>query len=316
MTVHGSYAAIPANDDAWDPRADASFRQVLPVILQEVLSEQHLDRLLAAVCDGGEELIDDLSLTVQGLDRRMLVDHIFTDREERNDATNGTIAMLDLRPDRVEVRIPLTHDGVRLCDLVASRPSGEWIAAQHRGQLRIYADLVAPLVFALLEAEELRLAALTDQLTGLANRRALDHELARLCGEGTHLWLLLLDVDGLKEVNDALGYDKGDHLISTLARTIVETIKHRHLAARMGGDEFIVILPDATQKHAYKQAKRITKRFARQPLHPRVAELSGGVSVGVIEARPGEEPRDLVRRAARSMRLNKRRRRTDRQSPS
>src|SRR5439155_17241354 len=211
--------------------------------------------------------------------------------------------------------IPLSHDGVRLCDLVATRSSGGWIDAQHRGQLRLYADLVAPLVFALLEAEELRLAALTDQLTGLANRRALDHELGRLCAEGRHLWLLLLDVDGLKEVNDALGYDKGDHLISTLARTITETIKRRHLAARMGGDEFIVILPDATRKQARKQAQRITKRIARQPLHPRVAEISGGVSVGMIEARPGEEPRDLVRRAARSMRVNKRRRRTDRQSP-
>jgi diguanylate cyclase (GGDEF)-like protein len=205
----------------------------------------------------------------------------------------------------------VTHAQLGLCDLVATRPSGGWIAAQERGQLRLYADLVAPLMFALLEAEELRRAALTDQLTGLANRRALDHELAQLCAEGTHLWLLLLDVDGLKDVNDSLGYHQGDHLIGTLARTITETITRRHVAARMGGDEFIVILPDATEKQARKQAKRITRRFARQPLHPRVAEISGGVSVGVIEAKPGESPRDLIRRAARSMRGNKRRRRTD-----
>ena len=311
MTVHGSDAVIPANDDAWDPRADASFRNALPVILSEVLAEQRLDDLLVAVCDGGEELIDDLTLTTQSLDRRLLADHIFTERGQPPDAPDDTIAMLDLRPGRVEVRIPLTHAGVRLCDLVATRPSGGWIAAQQRGQLRLYADLVAPLVFALLEAEELRRAALTDQLTGLANRRALDHELAQLCEQGTHLWLLLLDVDGLKDVNDALGYHQGDHLIGTLARTITETITRRHIAARMGGDEFIVILPDATEKQARKQAKRITRRFARQPLHPRVAEISGGVSVGVIEARTGESPGDLVRRAARSMRVNKRRRRTD-----
>ncbi|MDX6548288.1 MAG: two-component system, NtrC family, C4-dicarboxylate transport sensor histidine kinase DctB [Gaiellales bacterium] len=312
--MHGSDAAIPASDDAWDARADSSFRDALPVILSEVLAEQRLDALLAAVCDGGEELIDDLELTVQGLDHRLLAKRIFNGRGPAAEASDGTIAMLDLRPGRVEVRIPLTHAGVGLCDLVATRPSNGWIAAQERGQLRLYADLVAPLVFALLEAEELRRAALTDQLTGLANRRALDHELAQLCGEGTHLWLLLLDVDGLKDVNDALGYDKGDHLIGTLARTITESVKRRHLAARMGGDEFIVILPDATEKQARKLAKRITKRFARQPLHPRVAEISGGVSVGVIEARAGESPRDLVRRAARSMHGNKRRRRTDRRT--
>ena len=315
MSVRGSDAAIPANDDAWDPRADAAFRQALPVIVGEVLCEQNLDALLAAICAGGEELIDDLTLAVKGLDRRLLADHIFTGNDLRHDATDDTVAMLDLRPQRVEVRVPLKHAGVWLCDLVANRPDGRWIAAQERGQLRLYADLVAPLVFALLESEELRRAALTDQLTGLANRRALDHELERLCAEGRHLWLLLLDVDGLKDVNDSLGYDKGDHLISTLARTITESIKRRHLAARMGGDEFIVILPDATQEQARKLAKRIVKRFARQPLHPRVAEISGGVSVGVVEARPGEGPRDLVRHAARSMRGNKRRRRTDRQSP-
>jgi diguanylate cyclase (GGDEF)-like protein len=311
MTVRGSDAAIPANDDAWDPRADASFREALPVILSEVLAERCLDALLAAACDGGEELIDDLTLTVQGLDRNLLADHIFAERGQPPDTSDDTIAMLDLHPGRVEVRIPLTHAGVSLADLVATRPSRGWIAAQQRGQLRLYADLLAPLVFALLEAEELRRAALTDQLTGLANRRALDHQLAELCAEGTHLWLLLLDVDGLKDVNDALGYHQGDHLISTLARTITESITRRHIAARMGGDEFIVILPDATEKQARKQARRITRRFARQPLHPRVAEISGGVSVGVIEARVGESPRDLVRRAARSMRGNKRRRRTD-----
>lgn len=314
--MRGPDAAIPANDDAWDPRADESFRHALPVILSEVLAEQRLDALLAVVCDGGEELIDDLTLSVQGLDRRLLADHIFTEPRRQPDASNDTIAVLDLRPGRVEVRIPVTHAGVGLCDLVAAPPCGGWISAQQRGQLRLYADLVAPLVFALLEAEELRRAALTDLLTGLANRRALDHELAQLCAEGTHLWLLLLDVDGLKDVNDSLGYDQGDHLISTLARTITETITRRHIAARMGGDEFIVILPDTTEKQARKQARRIANHFARQPLHPRVAEISGGVSVGVIEAKHGETPRDLVRRAARSMRGNKRRRRTDRRTHS
>ena len=154
---------------------------------------------------------------------------------------------------------------------------------------------MAPLLYARLEAEELRRAALTDQLTGLANRRALDYELEQLCADGTHLCLLLLDVDGLKDVNDALGYEQGT--ISVLARSIGEAVMRRHVAARMGGDEFIVILPDVTEKQARKQAKRISRRFSRQPLHRDAAEISGGISMGVIEARPGELPRDLVRRA-------------------
>ena len=257
MTVRGSPAAIPADDDAWDPRADASFRDALPVLLCEVIAERRLDEFEAAVCACGEELIDDLELTVQGLDRRLLADHIFAQPGDPANDADGTVATLDLRPGWVDVRIPLTLAGIRLCELVATRPSGAWIGAQHRAQLRLYADLVAPFLYSLLESDELRRAALTDQLTGLANRRALDHELELLCAQGTGLWLLLLDVDGLKDVNDSLGYDQGDHLIATLDRTITETIRRPHLAARMGGDEFIVVLPGATEKQARKQARRI-----------------------------------------------------------
>ena len=210
------------------------------------------------------------------------------------------------------VRIPMSSSGVHLADLVAVREGGAWIGAQHRGQLRLFADMVAPLLYAQLERDELRRAALTDQLTGLANRRALDHVLEHLCSQQTHLCLLLLDVDGLKDVNDAIGYAQGDHLISTLGRSITESIAPRHIAARMGGDEFIVIMPETTRKQARKRARKIARRFEKQPLHPRVFEISGGVSMGVIEAKPGEGPLELVRRAARSMRVNKRRRRTDR----
>jgi diguanylate cyclase (GGDEF)-like protein len=310
--TRGSNAAIPAGDDAWDSRADAAFLQALPVILAEVFAEQRSEALAAAICAGGEELVLDVTLTLQAFDPRFLAGRIFADQPSGAGGEDATIALLDLRPDRVEVRIPLVYGDVRLAELVAVPEAGHWIAAQYRGQLRRFADLVAPLLYARLEAEELWRAALTDQLTGLANRRALDYELEQLCADGTHLCLLLLDVDGLKDVNDALGYEQGDHLISVLARSIGEAVTRPHVAARMGGDEFIVILPDVTEKQARKQAKRITRRFSRQPLHPRVAEISGGISMGVIEARPGELPRDLVRRAARSMRVNKRRRRTDR----
>jgi diguanylate cyclase (GGDEF)-like protein len=311
MTVRGSPAAIPADDDAWDARADDEYRRALPVILAEVLAEQRVEAVAEAICAGGEELVIDVAMSLEGFDRRCLAGRIFADPDPATGGGDDTIALLDLRSDGVRVRVPLRHGGVLLADLVAVRPGLAWIAAQQRGQLRGYADLVAPVLYARLEAEELRRAALTDQLTGLANRRALDHEMELLCGEGGGLCLLLLDVDGLKEVNDTLGYEQGDHLISTLARSIGEAITRRHVAARMGGDEFIVMLPGVTEKQARKQARRIVRRFARQPLHPRVAQISGGVSVGVIEARPGEAPRDLVRRAARSMRGNKRRRRTD-----
>jgi diguanylate cyclase (GGDEF)-like protein len=312
MTVRGSDAAVPADDDAWDPEAERAFDRALPVILAEVFDEERLDLLPEAMCEGVEELVPEVTLTLEGFDPRCLAGRIFGEPPPVPAREDDTIVLLDLRPGGAEVRVPLRHAGVRLGELVAARPGGGWIRAQERAQLRRFADVVAPLLHARLEADELRRAALTDQLTGLANRRALDNELERVCRSGSDVCLLLLDVDGLKDVNDALGYEQGDHLISTLARTIVEAVDEGTVAARMGGDEFIVILRDTTERQARKQAKRILRGFRRQPLHPRVAQISRGVSVGVVEGRPGEGPRDLVRRAARSMRGNKRRRRSDR----
>jgi diguanylate cyclase (GGDEF)-like protein len=310
MTVRGSVAAVPADDDAWNEEAQRAFESALPVILAEVFDEPRLRLLPEAICDGAEELVPDVAVSMDGFDPRRLAGRVFDEPLAPQD-DEDTIAMLDIRPRGTEVRIPLRHGGVRLGELVVGRPGGRWIRAQERAQLRSFADVVAPLLYARLEAEELRRAALTDQLTGLANRRALDNELDRICRSGVDVCLLLLDVDGLKEVNDELGYQQGDHLIAALARSITEAVDEGTVAARMGGDEFVVILPDVTEKQARRQAKRILRRFRRQPLHRRVGEISGGVSVGVVEGRPGETPRDLVRRAARSMRGNKRRRRTD-----
>jgi diguanylate cyclase (GGDEF)-like protein len=311
VTVRGS-DAVPANDAAWDQAADDAFHKALPTILDEVFGEHRLDQLVTAICEGGEELVPDVALRLEGFDVRCLAGRIFDSPGTAPPDDDCSFALLDLRPGQMAVRIPMSTSGVHLADLVAVREGGAWIGAQHRGQLRLFADMVAPLLYAQLERDELRRAALTDQLTGLANRRALDHVLEHLCSQQTHLCLLLLDVDGLKEVNDAIGYAQGDHLISTLARSITESIAPRHIAARMGGDEFIVIMPETTRKQARKRARKIARRFEKQPLHPRVFEISGGVSMGVIEAKPGEGPLELVRRAARSMRVNKRRRRTDR----
>jgi diguanylate cyclase (GGDEF)-like protein len=312
MTVRGSVAAVPADDDAWNLEAQRAFESALPVILAEVFDEQRLALLPEAICDGAEELVPDIAVSMDGFEARRLAGRVFDQPLVPADHSDDTVAMLDIRPRGTEVRIPLRHGGVPLGELVAARPQNRWIRAQERAQLRSYGDVVAPLMYARLESEELRRAALTDQLTGLANRRALDNELDRICRTGVDVCLLLLDVDGLKDVNDELGYEQGDHLIAALAISITEAVDEGTVAARMGGDEFIVILPDATEKQARRQAKRILRRFRRQPLHRRVGQISGGVSVGVVHGRPGEGPRDLVRRAARSMRGNKRRRRTDR----
>src|SRR5262249_13188598 len=158
--------------------------------------------------DGAEELVPDLAVSMDGFELRRLAGRVFDDPRALPPGGDDTIALLDIRPRGTEVRVPLRHAGGRLGELIAARPGGRWVRAQERGPLRSCADIVAPLMYARLEAEELRRAALTDQLTGLANRRALDNELDRICRSGVDVCLLLLDVDGLKDVNDELGYEQ------------------------------------------------------------------------------------------------------------
>jgi diguanylate cyclase (GGDEF)-like protein len=314
MTVRGSDAAIPAGDDVWDDHAEHGFLEALPIVLEEVFASQAAGGLADAVCRGVEELIEGVSASLDAFPPTFTRDTVF------GDALNGDGALDDADrgvwsivwyPGRVEVRLPLHSGGYPVGELVVTAPPGRWIRRQERRQLRRYADLAGPPLHLALRAEALQRFALTDELTGLANRRALDHELDSISLGDRRLRLLLLDLDRLKQVNDTLGYDQGDTLITTLADTLREAAREGELVARLGGDEFVMVLPDASSKRAKRRAEWIRTEFARRPLSPGVAAVGCGVSIGIIKARPGEDPRQLVRRAARSMRGQKRRRSSD-----
>ena len=95
-------------------------------------------------------------------------------------------------------------------------------------------------------AENARLALL-DPLTGLPNRRLLSERLERAVdaaiADGTHVGLLLLDIDRFKEINDSLGHDRGDQLLVLVARRLEQVVRETDTVARLGGDEFAVLLP-------------------------------------------------------------------------
>lgn len=98
-------------------------------------------------------------------------------------------------------------------------------------------------------ARQLEHEALVDPLTGLLNRRALDRdlrrELARAARYGARVAVMVIDVDGLKLVNDSEGHLAGDQLLLRLAQAFVEVLRSVDAAYRVGGDEFVAVLPDA-----------------------------------------------------------------------
>jgi len=112
-------------------------------------------------------------------------------------------------------------------------------------------------------SRHLRCLAYRDSLTGLYNHRyfqeQLVHEVERAQRYGHHLSVLMLDVDRFKQVNDTYGHLMGDTLLSYVARLISAKVRSSDMAARYGGDEFAVILPETGQETAIGVAEKLTK---------------------------------------------------------
>jgi diguanylate cyclase (GGDEF)-like protein len=110
-----------------------------------------------------------------------------------------------------------------------------------------------------------RAAALTDLLTGLANRRAPlgrdQHMLDRSLREGVPISLIAVDLDRFKNINDAFGHHVGDHVLRVFADVLSKVLKPTDMAGRMGGEEFVAILPGCDIEAALAVARRIRSNF-------------------------------------------------------
>lgn len=140
----------------------------------------------------------------------------------------------------------------------------------------------------LLAYQEQALAALTQQarsdpLTGLANRRAFDErmaaEVARAQRRAQPVALVLLDVDGLKPVNDTRGHAAGDALLQAVAALLRAQARTIDLAARIGGDEFALLLPETDHAGAVTLVQRLTAAAADQHIDGYPVRCSAGIAV-------------------------------------
>jgi diguanylate cyclase (GGDEF)-like protein len=150
----------------------------------------------------------------------------------------------------------------------------------------------------------------TDPLTGLAARDQLMAELLRLLGrrDGRVVDLVMLDLDGFKEINDRHGHLVGDELLTSVADRLLATVRPQDLVCRWGGDEFIVLLDDLGEGHSDTVCARISEAI-EVPVHTRAGTLVVSVSCGVVRAHEGEGPNEVLDRADRLMYEAKRQRR-------
>lgn len=111
--------------------------------------------------------------------------------------------------------------------------------------------------------------ALTDTLTGLYNRRYLEVHLEKLIQKNNDskkaLAVIMTDIDHFKAVNDTYGHNVGDEVLKEFSRRIQENTRSFDLVARMGGEEFVVILPDVSEKRAIVVAERLRRAIAEEP---------------------------------------------------
>jgi len=118
--------------------------------------------------------------------------------------------------------------------------------------------------------DRLRSQAIRDPLTGLFNRRymeeTLDREIRRAVRHTIPISLLMFDIDHLKRVNDTFGHDAGDAALKALGNLMLKTFRGEDVPCRFGGDEFTVILPEATVSDAFRRAEQFREAFKRLEL--------------------------------------------------
>lgn len=134
-------------------------------------------------------------------------------------------------------------------------------------------------------------AALTDTLTGLANRRAAFEDRTGRALDGSEA-LIAFDLDRFKTINDRYGHAAGDAVLVRFAQTLGANLRPGDFAARIGGEEFIVLLRDADLPLASTIAERIRSSFSRYPVETAEGPVQASTSSGIAFVRPGE--RDIA----------------------
>ncbi|MFN4283282.1 MAG: GGDEF domain-containing protein [Alphaproteobacteria bacterium] len=158
--------------------------------------------------------------------------------------------------------------------------------------------------------ERVRVEAMTDALTGIANRKSFDERLAALTRD-TEVWplaLIMVDIDHFKKFNDNYGHQTGDQVLRLVAQTLVDCVRGQDFAARYGGEEFALLLPNTDLDGAFAVADNIRNKVAAKKITRRSTGESLGqitLSLGISRYRPNEELAAFVSRADQGLYLAK-----------
>ncbi len=197
------------------------------------------------------------------------------------------------RPDGVgagqtHVCLPMMQSGNAGCiiQLVATEETAPLVRALVPF-LRVYMREAAPVLEAKRLMDSLRQSSLQDAMTGLYNRRFIEAYVETLQAtvkrKGSHLALLMMDVDYFKKVNDTHGHDAGDKVLVAVATALKTTLRGSDILVRFGGEEFLALLPDTETEGAMLAAEKVRLAVERLEIAVPGSVLRKTISIGVAD---------------------------------
>jgi diguanylate cyclase (GGDEF)-like protein len=266
------------------PRVDAAVVELEPTGDEE-------ERLLGSVGFGDEGAVRIFTGAPDRRDPRAVeLSYFYSDEEEAG-------AVLEA------LGVPLVTRGGRIGWLgVFSRDPETRFGEDDRHRLEELAERVAPAIENARRFREARRLADLDALTGLHNRRFFHETLAREVDRAQRyqrrLSLVLVDVDGFKEINDRIGHLAGDAVLAEIGSRIRQVVRSADIPCRVGGDELAVIVPEIEVGQARQLVGRIQSAVSSQPI-ARAGRVR--VSAGVADLQPNDSPTTFFERADESL---------------
>jgi diguanylate cyclase (GGDEF)-like protein/PAS domain S-box-containing protein len=218
-----------------------------------------------------------------------------------------------------EIDATLLAEGAWQGELSHARCDGARIAVSSRqvlhrdaeGRAKAFLEINTDITEQREAREQLRRLALIDELTGLGNRRSFmtlgAHEITRANRLGTPLALVFVDINGMKHINDAYGHAAGDQAVIAVADAFRAVFRDSDITARMGGDEFCILMPETTMEAGQIAKSRLLRRLeAHNAASEAPFEVTASVGVALREPGSDETIEALLQRADEAMYVEKR----------
>ncbi|MCU1229701.1 MAG: diguanylate cyclase protein [Acidobacteria bacterium] len=214
----------------------------------------------------------------------------------------GLYKILLTASDGTETKLRALDGGLDDC-LTKNSPESEILAKLRSAARRLEMERRLHI-----ENEELQALALTDELTGVGNRRALYREGEELLRAGRAMSAVLFDIDTFKAINDTYGHLAGDRVLIDVAAVLKEHTRYGDILARFGGDEFVLLLPDADADAARRIADRISSTIRQLEWQTANGAFRTSASCGISTTLPNVryELSDLLSRSDQQLYHRKR----------